>query len=82
MISPLSPTRVAILAQEMAFTVTVKPRSSKPSKRFPLTVELSASKPTVKDLKQAIAAKANVCSLSTLGKEHRLTRSPRRGSSM
>ena len=53
-------------AQEMAFTVTVRPRSSKPSKRFPLTVELAASKPTVRDLKRAIAAQANASPLSTL----------------
>lgn len=44
----------------MAFTVTVQPRSSKPSKRFPLTVELPASQPTVHDLKRAIASHAKV----------------------
>lgn len=42
----------------MAFTVTVKPRAGKPSKRFPITLELAQAAPTVADLKSAIAAKA------------------------
>ncbi|GAA5999672.1 trans-2-enoyl-CoA reductase (NADPH) TSC13 [Rhodotorula paludigena] len=44
----------------MAFTVTVKPRAGKPSKRFPITLELAQAAPTVADLKSAIAAKAKV----------------------
>ncbi|GAA5873005.1 hypothetical protein JCM3774_004895 [Rhodotorula dairenensis] len=44
----------------MAFTVTVKSRSAKPSKRFPLTVQLSSSTPTVQDLKRAIASDAKL----------------------
>ncbi|GAA5848936.1 hypothetical protein JCM8547_006393 [Rhodosporidiobolus lusitaniae] len=44
----------------MAFTVTVKPRSAKPSKRFPLTLELPSSSPTVGELKAAIASKSKM----------------------
>ncbi|GAA5850643.1 hypothetical protein JCM9279_006372 [Rhodotorula babjevae] len=40
--------------------VTVKPRSSKPSTRFPLSLELTGAKPTVGSLKSAIAAQAKV----------------------
>ncbi|BGP49305.1 Very-long-chain enoyl-CoA reductase [Rhodotorula kratochvilovae] len=40
--------------------VTVKPRSNKPSKRFPLTVDLPAAPATVGQLKSAIAAQAKV----------------------
>ena len=38
----------------MTFTVTLKSRSPKPSKRFPLAVSLQQASPTVSDLKQAI----------------------------
>ena len=40
--------------------VTVKPRSSKPSTRFPLSLELTGQQPTVGSLKSAIAAQAKV----------------------
>jgi hypothetical protein len=40
-------------------SVTVQSRSGKPSKRFPLTVQLDGN-PTVAELKQAIQAKAKV----------------------
>ncbi|GAA5847161.1 hypothetical protein JCM5353_004985 [Sporobolomyces roseus] len=38
----------------MVLTLTVKPRSSKPSKKFPINVNLSQSTPTVLDLKKSI----------------------------
>uniref|UniRef100_A0A0K3CGB4 BY PROTMAP: gi/472580643/gb/EMS18427.1/ enoyl reductase [Rhodosporidium toruloides NP11] gi/647397130/emb/CDR39923.1/ RHTO0S04e12068g1_1 [Rhodosporidium toruloides] n=1 Tax=Rhodotorula toruloides TaxID=5286 RepID=A0A0K3CGB4_RHOTO len=44
----------------MAFTVTVKPRSTKPSKRFPLTVQLDQDPATVGALKSAIASKVKL----------------------
>ncbi|GAA5825231.1 hypothetical protein JCM11251_006154 [Rhodosporidiobolus azoricus] len=44
----------------MALTVTVKPRSSKPSKRFPLTLTLEGAAPTVGDLKKAVADKVKM----------------------
>ena len=40
-------------------SITVQSRSSKPSKRFPVTVELSGN-PTVAELKQAIQDKTKV----------------------
>ncbi|TNY24417.1 3-oxo-5-alpha-steroid 4-dehydrogenase-domain-containing protein [Rhodotorula diobovata] len=40
--------------------VTVNPRSARPSKRFPLTVNLDGAKPTVASLKSAIALQAKV----------------------
>lgn len=40
-------------------SITVQSRSGKPSKRFPLTVQLEGN-PTVAELKQAIQAKAKV----------------------
>lgn len=42
--------------------VTVNPRSARPSKRFPLTVNLDGAKPTVASLKSAIALQAKVSS--------------------
>lgn len=42
-------------------TLTVKPRSSKPSNKFPLTVKLSQSTPTVSDLKKSIQQSTRVC---------------------
>ncbi|GAA5914465.1 hypothetical protein JCM6882_003027 [Rhodosporidiobolus microsporus] len=44
----------------MALSVTVKPRSSKPSKRFPLTLTLEGAAPTVGQLKAAIASKVKM----------------------
>ncbi|ORY70636.1 3-oxo-5-alpha-steroid 4-dehydrogenase-domain-containing protein [Leucosporidium creatinivorum] len=41
-------------------SITVKPRGTKPSKRFPLTVDLPSAAPTVSDLKAAIAAKVKL----------------------
>ncbi|GAA6040317.1 hypothetical protein JCM8097_009417 [Rhodosporidiobolus ruineniae] len=53
----------------MAISVTVKPRGSRPSKRFPLTVEAT----TVRELKQAISTKTKLSvhrqRLTTLGKK-------------
>lgn len=46
----------------MAFSVTVQPRAGKPSKRFPLTVELASADATVRDLKQQIQHRAKVSS--------------------
>ncbi|GAA5901278.1 trans-2-enoyl-CoA reductase (NADPH) TSC13 [Sporobolomyces salmoneus] len=42
----------------MSFHITLKSRSPKPSKRFPLTLALSQASPTVADLKLAIEASA------------------------
>ncbi|BGP56307.1 hypothetical protein JCM8202_005294 [Rhodotorula sphaerocarpa] len=44
----------------MAFSVTVQPRAGKPSKRFPLTVELASADATVRDLKQQIQHRAKL----------------------
>ncbi|GAA5990245.1 hypothetical protein JCM11641_001797 [Rhodosporidiobolus odoratus] len=44
----------------MAISLTVKPRSAKSSKRFPLTLTLQGDAPTVLDLKKAIDHKANI----------------------
>ncbi|BGP17382.1 hypothetical protein JCM10213_002865 [Rhodosporidiobolus nylandii] len=44
----------------MPLTLTVRPRSAKPSKRFPLTVTLSSPSPTVGDLKRAVSAQAKI----------------------
>ncbi|GAA5926574.1 trans-2-enoyl-CoA reductase (NADPH) TSC13 [Sporobolomyces koalae] len=41
----------------MAVTITVQSRSSKPSKRFPLKVQLDQAEPTVGDLKRAIQSR-------------------------
>ncbi|GAA5823672.1 hypothetical protein JCM10212_007092 [Sporobolomyces blumeae] len=44
----------------MTLTLTVKPRSAKPSKRFPLNVTLSGTSPTVLDLKRFVQSSANL----------------------
>ncbi|GAA5871081.1 hypothetical protein JCM1840_007585 [Sporobolomyces johnsonii] len=44
----------------MAISITVKPRSAKPSKRFPLTVQLDQPNPTVGQLKQAIQSRVKL----------------------
>ncbi|KAK4055854.1 3-oxo-5a-steroid 4- dehydrogenase [Microbotryomycetes sp. JL221] len=41
-------------------SITIKPRAGKQSKKFPLTVKLDASKPTVAELKRAIARQSKL----------------------
>lgn len=57
-----------------AMKVTIKPRSAKPSKRFPVTLELASSAATVGELKALLASKAKVrAPTAPSGPQHALT---------